>query len=482
MKRFVSLDFLRGLAIIGMVCFHIMQVTYNFQAILASNFPIPLYIPLVLFYYIGEFDILFITLSGIVNTISIDRQWQKILQENPSLERKRIIRKKILKIQLLRGLFLLIISYFADCVLNNLLVNIIAGKEYIKNFIGILFHTGVITAIALGTIFSSLIYVPLLCSELKPRMRIKILFWIIVGFFAITPFMEGLAHTFPQFYDNWEQRTLSENIIYLFLTPIFKEALPFFPNAAFTVLGTLIGTQISEGSIQKSLTNKWIFVSLGIFLFGIPVYLLKKIIVLPPEPIWSHYALESMYEVGKHLMVLGGALLGTLLLLYLIDVRGKGPGFAKYTETFRRFGLFTLTIYSLQWFLMLIFKFFHFIIYTDPRTVSKPIDFLDSPFLNQGLSGFATIFWSIVSLVIIHGILLLWEKVGYKGTLEWLIAKILARKRIEASGRMEMTQFLYNVESIISQGQSYYNGWIIFGLWAIFFSMELIFAIVTLFL
>jgi hypothetical protein len=325
-----------------------MQVTYNFQAVLASNFPIPLYIPLVLFYYIGEFDILFITLSGIVNTISIDKQWQKILQENPSLERKRIVKKKILKLQLLRGLFLLIISYFADCVLNNLLVNIIAGKEYIKNFIGILFHTGVITAIALGTIFSSLIYVPLLCSEMKPHMQTKILFWIIIGFFVITPFMDTLAHTFPQLYDNWEQRTLGENIIYFFLTPFFKEALPFFPNAAFTVLGTLIGAQICDGSIQKSLTNKWIFASLGTFLFGILVYLLKKIITLPPEPIWSHYTLISIYELGKLLMVLGGALLGMLLLLYLIDIRGKGSGFAKYTETGTRLIITSATAFFIM--------------------------------------------------------------------------------------------------------------------------------------
>ena len=72
MKRYISFDFIKGVGILGVVCFHVLNVAFSEEVdkIIAGDAPILLLILGVVLLYLGYFDGLFILMSAIGNTIS----------------------------------------------------------------------------------------------------------------------------------------------------------------------------------------------------------------------------------------------------------------------------------------------------------------------------------------------------------------------------------------------------------------------------
>ena len=108
-KRYISLDVLRGLAIIGVISFHVLTRAFdkNYAIDHIDERSIIFYIILVPLFFIGEMDVLFTSLSAAVNTISIDKKWNKIMQEyagNPTEGKKKAF-WTILKTQLIGKIF-----------------------------------------------------------------------------------------------------------------------------------------------------------------------------------------------------------------------------------------------------------------------------------------------------------------------------------------------------------------------------------------
>ena len=89
MKRYISFDFIKGVGILGVVCFHVLNVAFSDEVdnILAGNAYISMIILGVVLLYLGYFDGLFILMSAIGNTISTRRQWNKnieIMERKPA--------------------------------------------------------------------------------------------------------------------------------------------------------------------------------------------------------------------------------------------------------------------------------------------------------------------------------------------------------------------------------------------------------------
>ena len=177
MKRYIAFDFLRGIAIMGVLGFHMLNVVYNYETVLANNPPIPYYILVIFLYYVGQFDILFMTLSGIVNTITIDKQWQKAVTPETSPTDRKLIASRILKSQILRGLFIFLMAYVSEGLLNRMLLSSFIAEDPIKAFIGSLYYTNVLQAIALSVIVSGVVYTSMLGAGWDRSKIIRGLFW-----------------------------------------------------------------------------------------------------------------------------------------------------------------------------------------------------------------------------------------------------------------------------------------------------------------
>ena len=89
MKRYISFDFIKGVGILGVVVFHVLNVAFSEEVdkILAGDAHISMVILGVVLLYFGYFDGLFILMSAIGNTISTRRQWNKnieIMERKPA--------------------------------------------------------------------------------------------------------------------------------------------------------------------------------------------------------------------------------------------------------------------------------------------------------------------------------------------------------------------------------------------------------------
>jgi len=101
-------------------------------------------------------------------------------------------------------------------------------------------------------------------------------------------------------------------------------------------------------------------------------------------------------------------------------------------------------------------------------------NFIDGPIFNAELSGNAT--WGLFFGMIPIWFLFLWswERVNYKGSLEWLFARVVSKD----SSKVDLKFALHNVESVIPEekGQKFYGPWEIVGI----FFLLLIFMIGSL--
>ena len=481
MKRFISLDFLRGAAIITVLFFHMILVVWDYEGVLVAGVPWP-YWPLVIFLaFLAQFNVLFIVLSGLVNTISIDKQWRKFMKQNPNGEQKRIMIKKILKSQIIRGLFIFAMAYIYGILLDRLPLNYVRQvSDPVVQSVGGFYSTNVLHAIAWGIIISGFIYTWLLSREKGQAWISKRFLQAVLLLLILTPFMITLSRIFPYFYDSWATRDLGLNIIYLFINSIFCGTTPLFPFAVFGVVGAMFGYRISRGKVEKFFATKWFAGSVVVFVSGLLLYLPKVVELHISVGVESgtllHYFVASIYDVGEKLMVLGGSLLLILIVLYVIDVRGKTKGFTRRTVFVRRFGLVSLTVFSLQWLIALLLIGYH--------SISNAITGSNIPFLLSnfaagwfdfeyapGLTSWELVFWFSITLVIWHVLLWLWEKVGFKGSFEWITIKLMRISRKDAGERLNMSASLYKVESMVDNPQSYWSLRTVIAMIIVFFVM-----------
>jgi hypothetical protein len=481
MKRFISLDFLRGTAIITVLFFHMIQVVWDYEGVLAAGFPWP-YWPLVIFLgFLAQFNVLFVALSGLVNTISMDKQWKKFVAQNPTADQKRIMINKILKSQIVRGLFIFIMGYVYGILLDRLPLSLVKQMpDPVVQSLSGLYSTNVLHAIAWGIIISAFVYTQLLRRE-KGQGWISKRFLLVVLFMLIlTPFMVMLSRAFPYFYDDWTTRSVGVNVLYFLVNSIFRGTTPLFPFAVFGVVGAMIGCRISNGNVEKAYANRWFIGSVVVFLTGLFLYLLKvaglHVILNVESEALLYYFIASVYDVGEKLMVLGGSLMTILIVLYVIDVRGKAKGFAQRIVFVRRFGLVSLTVFSLQWLVALLLIGYH--------SITNTITGGTTPFLLSnfaagwfgfeyapGLTSWELVFWFSITFAIWHIILWLWGKTDFKGSFEWLMIKLLQIGRKDAGQRLNMSASLYNVEPMVDNPQSFWSRRTVIALFIVFFTM-----------
>ncbi len=449
LKRIITLDFIRGCAIIGVLGFHMLSVVYDVEArfdLGIENLPVAYIILVAILGFLGSLYPAFVLISAIGNTISMDRRWKKYVLKAETPEKRKIASSKILKTQIFRGLFLIIADKFIEIFLNGVLTYVIAtetGDRIVVKMLSELYHSQILSLLGWGVLSTSIVY--FLCNRKNESKKFTMITLgiICIAFIALTPIVLMIFENIPGLAGKpnytLEERTFWVNLLYVFLSPIANGWYPMFPGVSIFFLGMIIGIEFSEGNFSKKFLNKIIYISLVYFVVGI---------------LW-YFIFEDDRYTNDMLIPTAGSLLGLVIMIYFIEIRGKGTSFARKTVFFRRFGNLSLTIWALQWTMMIYLRIVHLIFYGTSS-------FINGPIFNAEMSGNVT--WGLFFGMIPIWFLLLWgwEHANYKGSLEWLFARIVSKD----SSKVDLKFALHNVESVIPEekAQKFYGPWELVGI------------------
>jgi len=438
MKRVIAFDFLRGIAIIGVLLFHVMNIAYKdvVDAVKAGTAPIQymiLGVPLVFF---GSFNGLFIMISAGSNIISVQKQWEKLVSASVPTEKAFY---KVLSTQLIRGAFIWIFGWVSEGLFSGLL-GLLTGdspEQFLYGLVKTFYFSNILQAIGIALIISSVIYLFFLRFKTSRKKASIILIVIAVVVLAIQPVVRAVlpeelrgnfgASDFTAFIN----RGFGMNLLLFIGAPFLGRLAPQVPFFACAAIGTLIAMFINQKAVTPEFLQKlfiWGFIVMGI---AIPVGLVLEALDIQ--------ALDISRETSLFwfLFVFGGEIFSTAWLLYMIDFRRKTnlEVFLKHTVTLRRFGLVTLTLWCLQY--VMVF----------------PIILIEGitgwPIIEGGLNDWQILIVLGLLWLMWHLILWLWEKVNFKGSFEWMTTLVIAKRSTTTGDRLKVAETLYHPERLL---------------------------------
>ncbi|MHA1454004.1 MAG: hypothetical protein ACTSRD_14180, partial [Promethearchaeota archaeon] len=321
MKRYVSIDILKGFSMFLVLFFHVLTRTLDFSVIenTLDDFSIvnlPFYFIIVIIGYISQYDIVYICISAFGNIFSVQRQWdRKITPDSTPLDKKLLFRK-IMKTQLIRGGFIAFLGYFSEWFLNGMIVDLVSQNEnWATSSVGAFFFAQILTVMAINNVILSLIYLILLRGDKKKQIPF-VLLSLFIGFIVVTPGIIELFKLNPLIWNNlqlgWEDRTVGMNILMFFLTPFIRRFTPIFPNFSASALGAIIAYNFAKEGIKKKFLNRLLLVSIILMLVGV---------------IFAYFESQGFsriqdYKLGPFLQTYSGAILYILFFIYFFEIRG----------------------------------------------------------------------------------------------------------------------------------------------------------------
>ncbi|MHA1683736.1 MAG: hypothetical protein ACTSUE_22550 [Promethearchaeota archaeon] len=447
MKRVLTYDFLRGIAIIGVILFHVMNVVFadmvdNIKNSLSGPVTVgPVAIGLgVVILYFGNFSGLFVMISAGSNVISIRKQWDRMM-ERGTTENQAF--RKILGTQTIRGLLVYFFGFFSEGLIASLFSKLLGEDNIIaEDLVNSFFLSNILHCIGVTLIFSSLIYLVFLRYKTsRQKMNITLLIMLAVVL-AIQPVIRTMLTNagyegsfkppdiYPTWYENYAARGFWQNLGFAFLTPLIGRVFPLIPMISGAFIGIIISVHINQKAINPAFIKKTAWTSLIVLGCGIVYgYLLEELGV-------QAFDVDVARSVGWHIIVLAGEIFSMIFIIYFVDFRKKTKTevFKKHTVTLRRFGLATLTLWNLQYLSLI------------PAIV---FELFGWEVLDGGLNTWQLLIVLFAVFAFWHLIIWLWESKGkFKGSLEWLTTMVLSRGSASAD-RMKIQEVLYNPERMI---------------------------------
>ncbi|MBD3353573.1 MAG: DUF1624 domain-containing protein [Candidatus Lokiarchaeota archaeon] len=486
MKRFSSIDFLRGLAMLMMIVLHTISDILDLDALLADMANLTLLELILLFVlpFLGGLAGFFLMISATGNMISMQKQ----------LKRGRSA-KDIGKRQVMGGFLLLIFAMLCEGLLGyhgyigelfKNLDNITATDPAILTYGA--YHFETIHAIAWCVIINGIIHA-ILTKDGKWKNTTKLIKQyaiIAIVILILTPLMWALADLivpgYPYATDPVTGREIQyavlgkssiwDFVIRFFLAPLAAKWEPIFPYLAVSCIGSIIGIYLSQERKKIDLTfwKKLLKVGLIMFMIGAAGFIANLVIVVMEEGIDPALALymnisEHRYwtvENGapflgwlfQFLLLNGFSLCAIIMIIRLVEFRGKGKMFAEKTVFIRRLGFIAFTIYTIQY----LYNLIHFIVSS----------ILGDPYVRQDWG--PTLIILTLTLVAYYLITWAWEKIGYIGSMEWMMGTIAAYlipgKKVTMvlkwweKGKLDVEGAFYNAEwlNIIEKDEVNHKG------------------------
>jgi len=452
MKRFISIDFLRGLSILLMLALHIFIQTFNtdilLNAVLYGQGSVIFAIFAVLILYFGSFAGLFMMLSGFGNIISMQKQYERNVKINPDTAHKLVLKSIVT-----RGLLIFLVGYFINTIFWPYILGPLKGPllstpitNYWIQFLNEIYWFQIIQSVGLAQIFLGIIFSICLKKEVDSEKIKKILWGIIIGIFVLTPSILYGIRSIPGFWSqphvDWQSRSFWKNLLFFILTIIGGKDQAIFPWHTMVFIGGVMAIDLYKKQVTKKFRNKWLLIGGIMFLLGLVLQIVFSVIAKNLDEssrMYFEYGFGEIFGFSGPssafmLFAGGGEIILTALTLWFVEGKNRAKRLAENTIIIRRTGIITLTIFALQ-----------------PLTFI-PIVMLEKAFGLVPNTRQGTIWHSlaiiIICLMIWIPVIYTWEKSKFIGSFDWFVSAFLHRKRKDALNRLKPDEVLYEVEPL----------------------------------
>jgi hypothetical protein len=428
--RVITLDVLRGIAIIVVVLSHVFikLVDYSiFDPTTSSIWTLILLAPLI---FLGKWKTFFLLISAAGHVFSLNK---KIVQ---SVKMNQIFINDLIK-----GIIQLGIAYLYKLILlpsSTLSRFIFTGNWDISPSILGMGFSDTLEIIALSRIFITTIYLLLNKISFPTSKELQWLWHIgVLGFFMIlTIFLTPLFQMLLLKLTGLTPYTICSSVgvdsgwdrLYrIILSWFFGYQEPIFPFISSAFAGAIFGLIFSqEFSSRRKFNNIVIFISIGFIIFGLILMIFSQDIV---ADLWSHLHASWLLFVN-----LGAQSLLVIGFINLIEFKSHNFQIIRRLRFFRRFGLLSLSIYCFE------------LIDLFPRWIFTSIFEID--LIHGKSSNFLLLLCLIIVTISIWSVLLvIWEKIYFWGSIEswvYLIMCIILNKRPQKDP-LKSHIILYNV-------------------------------------
>jgi hypothetical protein len=481
MRRFSSIDFMRGLAIWLMVVFHVIMRWYDSKWITDGEIegvPLAGLVFFVIVVYFSAWAGFFLMVSSIGNMISMHR----------NLDRGKSW-KKIILFQVVGGTMLLVAAIIVESTIgyHAFLGYLVEGRtEYWTTILYRGFHMETIHTIALCVIVNGIVQ-GLLSRKgghRKVKRNVRVYAILIAISIALTgPIYKLLRVMVPGYpLATWESSIVGELEVQYpvigesgvgdillkgLMFPLGGVPEPLFPYLAISFVGSIIGIYLCQKNCPRRLPRNGILIGTGMAAVGLVGTLL--IIATgtgsPDQLVNNFYQTPGLYPAfwfWWFLFLMGGQLIAVMFFLRMVEFRGRGKEFGRRTLSIRRYGYVAFTIYTYQF------------IDAIPRALMGIFPDIRSNFPYPKDIGWVLPVFLMMPLTLLlwEGVLRAWEKIEYAGGMEWCLAKVAekllpGRREIKREkqrwwqvSRLNAKEYLYRPEwlNIVERDQVDHRG------------------------
>ncbi|MCK4812900.1 MAG: hypothetical protein KAT14_03075 [Candidatus Marinimicrobia bacterium] len=481
MKRFASMDFMRGMAIALMLVLHMVLHTLDVNTLSAdlSHAQFIQFILMVILPFGGGLAGFFLMVSAMGNTVSMEHELRRNISAT-TLASRQVIGGFILLLfaMLVEGL----IGYHGDVgVFVHESLKAVSDPALgpvhwtwdhalwrFNHFETI--HTIAWCIIINGVIHASLVH----RKKYRDKNKlIEIYVILVVLVLLVTPLVWGLVNliipdfpaqlgSYVESYPRIGTDSFGRILLVFFLQPLAGHPEPLFPYLAVSFIGTIFGIFLSMPKEQRkpqTFVKNTLRIGMIMYLIGL-IGLLINVFYIAGKfgfdaglnlymDVWDHRGwtqnLLGVPFVGwyfQFMLLNGFSILLIMSVIRLVDMRGKSTVFGNKTRFVRRFGFVAFTNYTIQ--------FLYFI------AMFIVLDWIFGiPYgRNVGLWGhtFVTI---VIGISMFALLMLLWERIRFAGSLEWMIKQVnyflnpARRKVLKERGVKWYQAGLLNVQRVI---------------------------------
>jgi hypothetical protein len=434
MKRIITIDVLRGAAIILMILFHtwlnVMDLDILNDLNLSEINPILVALA-VIFFFLGRSRTLFLFISAIIHQY----KFMKSLNEGKNPER-------LLYNGIIKGVIVFLLGVFREGVLspwgaiNSLILTGHANKTVYR----LAYICETLQIIGLSIIFLSVISYISFKKQWHKDAVFTSSFLIILAlvFLFLAPTIHESVNNFIG-YDitrigsyNHNFRNTAEYFTRFFWMSIAGVESPIFPNFFVTCIGGIYGYFLAKPNLDKNfLINSFLGGTLSILFGVIQLAFIDNLHIdfwFRVFPTWF-----MLINMGVQIY-----LLTTILAIFEFRKKANLDRYARWTRYIRRWSIVGLTIYMIQFADLFIRMFCTNLIGVD--------------FTTRHQQGFGwSIFMMFVAFLFFDAIIRIWERFHFIGTFEWIMiefTRLLVGRKHYNSARMKVKESLYEVEPI----------------------------------